>query len=96
MALKDLIATSGARNFETMRKGWLPTPEEQSSRRLKDLQVQAAEQKVSYEPERQNYLRQKQKAELKKQEQTTALFDKEMTKYKTDEEIIKKERSEAY
>lgn len=45
-ALLDNIANSGARNFETIRKGWAPTQEEMYSRRLMELRIQQQEQEI--------------------------------------------------
>jgi len=52
MALEDMIARSGAANFETMRQGWLPTPQEKASRRMAELQAQRQEQIIDAEPQR--------------------------------------------
>ncbi len=92
MALVDLIANSGAKNFETMRKGWLPTAEETNARKMSELGNQRRQQQIDYEPERQSYLKQKRKADLTSQKQATELFDEKMKKYKTEEEFVKKDR----
>jgi len=92
MALVDLIATSGARNFETMRKGWLPTAQETNARRMADLQIKEKQQKVDYEPERQRNLSQKRQEEITATDQATQLFDKKMKRYKSTEEIETKDR----
>jgi len=92
MALVDLIANSGAKNFETMRKGWLPTAEETNAQKMSELGIQQRQQQIDYEPERQSYLKQKRKADLTSQKQATELFDKKMKKYKTEEEFTKKDR----
>lgn len=57
MSLINLIAQSGSRNYETMRKGWLPNQDERRARTLADLQVQKKQQEVNYEPERQRIKR---------------------------------------
>lgn len=88
----DMIARSGGANFETMRKGWLPTAQETNALKVSELGIQQKQQQVDYEPERQAYLKQKRKADLTTQEQTTKLFEKEMKKYKTDEEFETKNR----
>lgn len=64
MALIDLIARSGGKNFETMRKGWFPTTQEKATSRMAELQAQAKQQEIDYEPERQKLAREKSKAEL--------------------------------
>ncbi len=96
MALVDLIASSGARNFETMRKGWLPTAQETNARKMAELGIQEKQQKVNYEPERLSNLRQKRKEESTAQEQATKLFDEKMKKYKTTEEADKKQTQLSY
>ncbi len=65
MALIDLIAQSGAKNFETMRKGWLPTTQEKAANEMARLNVQAKQQAVDYEPERQQLARKKGKLDIK-------------------------------
>jgi len=52
MALEDMIARSGGANFETMRKGWLPSPEEKASRRMAELQTERQQQLIDAEPQR--------------------------------------------
>jgi len=64
MALVDLIAGSGARNFEQIRKGWLPTVQEKAAEQMAQLQVQAKQQTVDYEPERQQMAREKGKLDI--------------------------------
>ena len=86
MALKDLIATSGARNFETMRKGWLPTPEEQSSRRLKDLQIQGAEQTLAYAPTKRKLAKQKAESDINYQQSLMDKHDRDAARLKTEDE----------
>jgi len=52
MALHNLIARSGAENFETMRRGWLPTTEERQKEEMRGLQIQSTKSELDYTPTR--------------------------------------------
>jgi len=65
MALVDLIAQSGADNFEKIRRGWLPTAQEKAAEDMARLQVRAKKQAVDYEPERQKIVREKNKLNIR-------------------------------
>jgi len=94
MALVDLIAQSGAKNFEKIRKGWLPTTQEKAARKIAQLNIKAKQQAVDYEPERQKMAREKgkldiqvQKNLIKRHETDTENFTSKRDKDKRDLEI---------
>lgn len=84
MALNDLIATMGARNYETMRRGWLPTKDERQIRELRNLNIQSAQQKVDYEPERQRMKSRKSDGDYEYTTATTKRINQQIKKAKTD------------
>lgn len=46
-ALLESIANSGGQNYETMRRGWIPTSEERNNRKLQELEIQLLEQQLN-------------------------------------------------
>jgi hypothetical protein len=92
MALVDLIANSGAQNYERMRKGWLPTAEETNARKMSELGIQQQQQNLEYEPERRARAEAAEQRKIKRAEQETALHDKTMSGLKTKEAVDEKQR----
>jgi len=90
MALVDLIAQSGAKNFETMRKGWLPTAQEKAAEDMARLQVQAKRQAVANEPERQRLENEASSTKVQYQKSLMEQHKLEAEKFKTLNEKTKK------
>jgi hypothetical protein len=88
MALIDLIAQSGAKNFETFRKGWLPTAQEKAASRMAELQVQAKQQAVDYEPDRQKLAREKGELDIQYKTSLKKKLDLDMGQRETEQEQI--------
>lgn len=86
MGLKELIATSGGRDYETIRKGWIPTTEEKQARRLKDLQIDEAQQRVNDFPNRQQQKKESHKSKINVNEAVTDRIKQQVKKYKMDAE----------
>ncbi len=91
MALVDLIANSGAQNFERFRKGWLPTAEESQARRMADLNIQEKQQKVAYEPKRQRLKRESSEIDSNYKKSLMKQHEAEVQKFKTTAEKTKRD-----
>jgi len=90
MALIDLIAQSGEKNFEKIRKGWLPTATEKAAEQMAQLTVKAKQQAVDYEPERQQLKRESSLANLEYKKALTEQHKLDTEKFKSDQDKTKR------
>lgn len=84
MALEDLIANSGARNFETFRRGWLPTQGERQARSLRDLDIQKAKSEMAYEPTKRRLKEKSSEMNIRYQESLIKKHDRDSSRFKAE------------